>query len=268
MSLDVVGLVQNVFNRLNQIHKVNRTRNTQEFTASGTFNVPSGMHLVDFILVGGGGGGGGASGTTAGSGGGGGMVIIGRNVPVTPGAALTVTIGAAGSGGAGAANGSNGGDSVFGSFKASKGHGGINANAANWRPDIFAYAIPFSRGGNNETLTVAESHYNILVGTIIVNGSHGGNFGIPGAANDGERGTLLDIPVGSGVPGGGGINAGGKAGGGGGGCSVMGNGGIGGAGTANGNSATGYGGGGSGAGESGANGGGGTAGYCLVEYWT
>jgi len=46
--------------------------NSQEFTSSGTFNVPSGITMVSVLLVGGGGGGAGNPAGGAGGGGGGG----------------------------------------------------------------------------------------------------------------------------------------------------------------------------------------------------
>ena len=69
------------------------------FTSSGTFAVPSGMTVVDVLVVGGGGGGVSQNAThpthCAGSGGGGaGGLIFMPDYPVNPGGTITVTIGA------------------------------------------------------------------------------------------------------------------------------------------------------------------------------
>ena len=74
------------------------------FNSSGTWTVPSGISSVDILAVGGGGAGGGGAGTNiAGGGGGGGQVteILGR--AVTPGNALSITVGDGGIGGGSAA---------------------------------------------------------------------------------------------------------------------------------------------------------------------
>ncbi|MDO5764128.1 MAG: hypothetical protein Q4P84_00300 [Elusimicrobiales bacterium] len=80
-------------------------------TASGTWTVPTGIRSIDIFCVGGGGGGGGAYVTRTGSsgsytvdcraggGGGGGYVATKKNIAVTPGTSLTVTVGAGGSAG-------------------------------------------------------------------------------------------------------------------------------------------------------------------------
>ncbi len=109
------------------------TQKTQEFTSTGTFTVPSNCSSVSVLLVGGGGGAGGSrvlNGTTGiicGGGGGGGGVIE-RTVTVTPGASITVTIGAGGAGGIGGSTfgGSVGSDSTFGTLLTAKGGGSGN----------------------------------------------------------------------------------------------------------------------------------------------
>lgn len=89
------------------------------------------LTAVEVLVVAGGGGGGGS---TAGGGGGGG-VIYNTNFAVTPGSALTVTVGAGGQGTVradqGAATNTSGGNSVFGSLTAiggGKGYSGSNIN--------------------------------------------------------------------------------------------------------------------------------------------
>lgn len=97
--------------------------NSQTFTASGTFTVPAGVDKVYVILVSAGaGGGGGGKGTSYGADGGGGgasAFSLATVVGTTPGAGVSVTIGAGGAGGAGGsdgngANGGSGGVTTFG----------------------------------------------------------------------------------------------------------------------------------------------------------
>jgi hypothetical protein len=100
------------------------------FTSSGTFTVPRGVTAVTVNGYGGaGGGGGGATPSSAtddfpasGGGGGGGALLGTRVVTVTPGASITVTVGAGGAGGASDTNGNDGADSTFGEL--ARFHGG------------------------------------------------------------------------------------------------------------------------------------------------
>lgn len=107
----------------------------QVFTSSGTWTAPTSVTSVDVLAVGAGGGGAagariGAGGIASpGGGGAGGNAVFIKQVPVTPGVAYTVTVGAGGAGGTGlnvfqsgsnttqttGPTGSNGGDSSFGS---------------------------------------------------------------------------------------------------------------------------------------------------------
>lgn len=96
---------------------------------STTWEVPTTVGDVDVLLVGGGGGGGGTFDTIAAGGGGAGGMREWTGHTVTPGASLTVTVGAGGAGGAGATNaygyaGATGGSSSFGSLSVSGGGGG------------------------------------------------------------------------------------------------------------------------------------------------
>jgi hypothetical protein len=87
------------------------------------------LTAVEVLVVAGGGGGGAG---TAGGGGGGG-VIYNSNFAVTPGSALTVTVGAGGSGKVYSVSntaGDNGGNSVFGSLTATGGGGGGNRDSS------------------------------------------------------------------------------------------------------------------------------------------
>ena len=103
----------------------------QAFTASGTFTVPAGVYRVKATATGGGGAG---SGTTTNGGGGGGaagQTAIGW-YDVTPGQAITVTVGAGGAAGSG--SGGNGGTSSFGAFcSAPGGAGGTSATGSGGR---------------------------------------------------------------------------------------------------------------------------------------
>lgn len=102
---------------------------SQTFTASGTFTVPAGVQFVIVDMVGGGAGGsgGGVSGYN-GYGGGSAMAIMGKRIAVTPGASMSVTIGAAGTAGTkstttsyGAVAPGDGGDTTFGGLTAKGG---------------------------------------------------------------------------------------------------------------------------------------------------
>ena len=95
----------------------------------GTWTVPAGVYSVEVLVVGGGGGGG----SFNGGGGGAGGVVYRTNYNVTPGAAVTVTVGAGGIGdgrpgngatGASGATGANGSNSVFDTLTALGGGAG------------------------------------------------------------------------------------------------------------------------------------------------
>ncbi|NEV95081.1 hypothetical protein G3567_13135, partial [Psychroflexus sp. YR1-1] len=95
-----------------------------------TFTVPEGVTSIEYLVIAGGGGGG------AWRGGGGGAGGLQQGIlPVTPGAVLTVTVGAGGAGAPGGTNtarGANGQNSVFGSVVATGGGGGgIGRNSNN-----------------------------------------------------------------------------------------------------------------------------------------
>ena len=97
------------------------------FTAVGTssWTVPLGVTAVDVLIVAGGGGGA-AGDLSAGGGGAGGFICL-TAVPVTPGQALSVTVGAGGPGSLDqcpSPAGGNGGNSVFASYTAIGGGGG------------------------------------------------------------------------------------------------------------------------------------------------
>ena len=87
----------------------------QEFTSSGTFVVPEGVHKILVTAAGGGGGGGGYNTDQAGGGGGGGgSCVLRRPFAVTPGQEIAITIGSGGSAGSADKNGGSGGSTVIG----------------------------------------------------------------------------------------------------------------------------------------------------------
>ncbi len=93
---------------------INRVFSYSSFTSSGTFAVPSGVTLINQVLVVAGGGGAGAN--HAGGGGAGGLVFM-PEYPVTAGGTIAITVGDGGAGGSASDDldsGDNGQDSVFG----------------------------------------------------------------------------------------------------------------------------------------------------------
>ena len=98
---------------------------TQSFTSSGTFSVPSGLSSVDVLVVAGGAGGAKSDGNGGGGGGAGGLIFR-PGFTVTPGGTISVTVG---DGGAATTNGTpSGSDSVFGTLTAKGGGAGGKHN--------------------------------------------------------------------------------------------------------------------------------------------
>ena len=161
------------------------------FTSSGTFTVPTGVTSVNYLVVGGGGSGGSSVNTTVygGAGGGGAGGFRTGTLSVTPGASLTVTVGAGGASataGSGAAiNGNYGNDSIFstitstggglgavyGSGGAAGGSGGGGCGKSDGTP---------CTGGTGNTPPVSPSQGN--------NGGAGGGTGTSNAPNYGAGG--------------------------------------------------------------------------------
>lgn len=106
---------------------------TSSFTASGSFIPPAGVYMVRAVITGAGAGGGGTDSNieNQGGGGGGGGQTISVLVPVTPGVAVPVTIGAGGLGGIAYLDGGNGGATSFGNFISTGGIGGSKGDATN-----------------------------------------------------------------------------------------------------------------------------------------
>jgi hypothetical protein len=99
---------------------------SQTFTGSGTFTVPTGVTSVWVTMVGGGSGGGASTYGNGAGGGGAGAYMIKRAVNVTPGSGVAVTIGGGGAGHPpdSQGNGSPGGATSFGSISCSGALGG------------------------------------------------------------------------------------------------------------------------------------------------
>jgi hypothetical protein len=89
----------------------------QVFTSSGTFTVPAGVTAVKVTVIGGGGGGMGWGANYSGGGGGGGVAVK-YITSLTPGSAISVTVGSGGNGGDYLTNSgaTSGGSSSFGSY--------------------------------------------------------------------------------------------------------------------------------------------------------
>ena len=113
-------------------------KNWTLFTSGGTFTVPSAVTRLCAAVWGAGGGGGGSAGGAAlpVAAGGGGAGFATGVFNVTPGAGITITVGAGGSGGAGtggstgSVNGTGGGTSSVGSLCSATGGGGGSSSDA------------------------------------------------------------------------------------------------------------------------------------------
>lgn len=178
-------------------------------TSSGTFTVPQGVTALRFRLWGAGAGGGGTTGGgSAGSGGGAGEYREGV-AAVTPGQAITVTVGAAGPGGAagGANNGTAGGDTSLGAIATAKGGSpGTGANAA-----VAGSGGAGGTGGSGGTyiLPGGQGYTGFVVSTSTFKGVGGAPHGsglLPIGANSGS--TAGEAGVAPGQGGSGGINGG------------------------------------------------------------
>jgi hypothetical protein len=115
----------------------------QQFSANGTFTVPAGITTIYVTAcAGGGGGAGGASSSSCGGGGGGaGDFVFKSPYTVTPGASISITIGAAGTAGPANSAGGAGGNTVIGSLVTLTGGTGGFAPGNS--------AIPGAGGGGN-----------------------------------------------------------------------------------------------------------------------
>jgi hypothetical protein len=165
-------------------------RNIRQFTSSGTFNVPPTCTAIKVRVWGGGGGGGGTNGATAaGSGGNAGGYSEGI-FNVTPGASLTVTVGAGGTAGPVGSNGGTGGtSSVTGCNAASGGGGGTGINSGPAPANTTTFGV-----GSGGTINITGAGAS---GAMAIGSSNVGSFG-QGAFS--SQPTPLAITI-SGYPG-------------------------------------------------------------------
>ena len=232
------------------------------FTSSGEFTVPEGVGAIDIFGVGGGAGGGsgGNSRYGNGSGGGGGYTVTVKDVKVTPGQKIPVTIGNGGAAGIYNGSGNNGGaggNTVVGNYLTAKGGGpgqgrngggneGGSGGSGGGGGSYYAPNVILCGGGNGGSNggAGASSQGNVVYlggngqgrttrafgesnGTLYAGGGGGGGADYSGSGGSGGGGAGTNWNA-SGSGGNGGTNTGG---GGGGGCSWY-NGGRGGAGIA------------------------------------
>jgi hypothetical protein len=127
--------------------------------------------------------GGGSGGVDNGGGGGAGGLIYNSNFAVTPGSALTVTVGAGGAARAGASDdgpGNNGGNSVFGSLTAYGGGGGSGWTNTALPPGSSAYTGGSGAGQSASTgsgNSLGAGTGNRVTGTTTVAAGQGNNGG-------------------------------------------------------------------------------------------
>ena len=176
----------------------------QTFTSSGTYAVPSGVTVVDVLVVGGGGGGGNQHGSAGGAGG----LIFMPNYPVTPGGTVSVTVGDGGSGGgSGGTPGQTGQNSVFGTITAQGGGFGAgdprNACVAGGQGGSGGGGSPVGQG-TQPTQPDDSGAYGF--------GNNGGGLSSPAPGTGGGGGGGANAAGGGGTPGGvGGPGGAGKA---------------------------------------------------------
>ncbi|TWP32486.1 hypothetical protein [Leekyejoonella antrihumi] len=186
----------------------------QIFTASGNFHDPAGVHRVLVEAIGGGGGGGSvtvAANTCSGSGAGGGGQggDVRASVPVTPGTAYTIRIGAAGAAGSVCTSGAQavvlaataGGASTFAGTSgrlvtASGGAGGSSPNGTAGGGGGIGGA---GSAASSVTAISAAPKVNGSPGTGGLGGTGGGGGGQPGFAGTGGAGANggFNAPVGA-----------------------------------------------------------------------
>lgn len=105
--------------------------NMQVFTSNGTFVVPSGVTQVDVEVIAGGGAGGTANSSVPGGGGGAGGRARAIVSGLTPGAGISVVVGAGGAVNASPGYGWIGGNSQFGGYMSATGGNGGQGNSTN-----------------------------------------------------------------------------------------------------------------------------------------
>lgn len=143
------------------------------YNGSGSFTPPTGVSVVEALVVGGGAGGdGGVSSAVYGHGGGGGRVVYRSAFSVTPGSPLTVTVGTGGAGGAMDAQAIEGVSSVFGSLTAT---GGSPANNIGSGGD---------GGDSAKDIDSVVTSYNGLTDSVWGGAGGAGAGGVGGAVSD------------------------------------------------------------------------------------
>ncbi len=188
----------------------------QYVTASTTWTVPAGVHLLSVRgLWGAGGGGGGASGSgSIGSGGGGGGYAEGV-FAIAPGTQLALVVGAAGAGGTPGADGSAGGNTSFGTLLTAAGGGAGRAGSSAISVVSGAGGSAFIAGGvTGRTRQGGNGATGFQAGSSYVSGvggdTHESGCSSPVTSNSSTPQTGA-TGIGSGQGGGGGV-AGGNGG--------------------------------------------------------
>jgi len=204
-------------------------RITQTFTSNTTWTVPSNCYIIREIFVVGGGGAGGAGGASGGGGGGGGgRITLVKDVNVSPGQNISVTVGPGGS-----ASGGAGGTSSFGSVSALGGGGGGSNDGSGGSSgrNILGVSVTFSGapsagGGGSPDISASSKNgaKGFLYGNTLYAPGGGGGIGtfdqnttrpiVPGEGGKtgGGNGDGEGSALGAGFPG---LNAAGAGGGGG-----------------------------------------------------
>lgn len=173
------------------------------FTASGNWTVPAGVTRARVRVWGGGGGGGGNGTAGAGGGGGGGGYAEDIITGLTPGASITITVGAGGTAGANTGtassnNGGAGGTSSFGASLSATGGSGGGGSASS--AGAAGTGGSGSGGGSGAILATGGSG---SAGTASGSGAVGGRGG-EGAMGGGGGGTSTGTALPGAFPGGGG----------------------------------------------------------------
>lgn len=170
------------------LDKLVTAHGVQEFTSSGTFVVPDGVHKIWVTACGGGGGGGGYDNETTddyytcyGAGGGGAACVVRRPFAVTPGQEIAITIGSGGAKGGSAANGSAGGSTVIGdliTLAGGKGGGGKGFSNSTF------HTLPGGDGGGAGGRGYAHYYRSLTydTGTTLSESGQDGALGVGGKA--------------------------------------------------------------------------------------
>jgi hypothetical protein len=173
---------------------------SQEFLASGTFTVPTGITSVWVTMIGGGGSG--AAGTGGRGGGGAGAYCFKRPFSVTAGASLTVTIGGGGAGVLAAATGNPGTSTSFSSLTVTGGSGG-GVSTSTQNPVLAgaggsAGATGTEGGVAEGSLLGGRGGQSLYNGTAYIGGG-GGGFGDGTAASTTTLGNSANAATNSGA---------------------------------------------------------------------